>query len=267
MDPLLSIIIVDYNARDLIIPCLNSIVSNVGNLDYEIIIVDNASKENYLADYQKISPKVKTVRLDKNLGFGGGNNFGAKQAQGKYLLLLNPDTLMVDDTIEKILNFIKSHENIGIVCPRLFVDTNQSSPEEVDYYGDFPTLSTLISRNNHRHISNHQEYLEVERVTGACMLLKKDLYNQVGGFDENFFMYFEDTDLCKKVSKLGLKIIVLNNTHLVHFGGKSQNSSKLKKRFYYTSQNHFFQKHYGFFSTALLRIVRAPYILLQNLKR
>ena len=97
----LSIIIVDYNSNDQIKACLSSILKFKPDLDFEIIIVDNASPKSHLEDYEKISDKVRTFRLERNLGFGSGNNFGARQAKGEYLLLLNPDTLTVDDSIQK----------------------------------------------------------------------------------------------------------------------------------------------------------------------
>jgi hypothetical protein len=307
--PEFSIIIVDYNSSDYLLPCLKSIDNHL-KLDYEVIVVDNNSYENHLKDYEQISSKIKTIRSDKNLGYGGANNLGAREALGPYLLFLNPDTLLIDDSIARMLEFLKANKTIGIVIPKILTEKN--GPEETDYYGDFPTFKSLVTRHNHRHIMKYPAdinpestyevgvgYLEAERVTGASLMIKKELFNKVGGFDTGFFMYFEDTDLCKKVYDLGYKNAVFLASSIVHFGGRTQSSTssprvramhpsesktdrpeprkgpfgpqsngqksnKLKKKNYYFSQDYFFKKHYGIAKMYLMKSVRFFYLLTKS---
>ncbi len=262
----LSIVIIDYNTSYYLLNCLKSIKDNSPESRCQIIIIDNDSKEDHLKEYEAIDKRIITSRLESNLGFGGGNNAGAKLANGQYILFLNPDTLIVDNSIGKMVQFLKNQPQAGAVCPRIQVDDNPNSDEEVDYYGDFPTLQTLVSRHNHRHVFDRGEYLEVERVTGACMMMRKTLFDQAGGFDENFFMYFEDTDLSKKVFDLGYKNCLLNNTAIVHYGGKSQKSSKLKKERYYAAQDYFLKKHAGLLVLLLAKTLRFPHKILKGIK-
>lgn len=260
-NPELSIIIVDYNSDQYVLVCLKSIIARSGT-KYEIIVVDNASKVDNTEKY-KISNNISVIRSEKNLGFGGANNLGAASAVGKYLFLLNPDTLIFDGSIDKLLDFARSHDKIGIVGPKILIDKN--GPEEQDYYGDFPTVSSLLNRNNHHHIVEHPEgYLEVERFTGSAMMLKRDLFLKVDGFDDRFFMYFEDTDLCKKISDAGFACAVLPSATIIHFGGKTINSTKTKKDYYYRSQDYFFKKHYGIARMCIVKLLRFPYRFLKQ---
>ena len=275
--PALSIIIVDYNSLDYLLPCLKSFDNHL-KLDYEGILVDNNQKPELRIKNKELSQLFLPTAYcllptASNLGFGNACNLGAKKAIGSYLLFLNPDTLVLDNSIDKMLEFLKSQQNIGVVCPKII--TGKNGPEERDYYGDFPTLISLITRNNHRHIMKHPAdinpeptyevgvgYLEAERVTGACLMIKKELFDKVDGFDPKFFMYFEDTDLCKKVYDLGYKTAVLPSASIIHFGGKTQSSTKTKKNFYYKSLDYFFKKHYGIVKMDLMKSIRFFYRLI-----
>lgn len=276
--PELSIIIVEYNSSRYLADCLKSIEDNL-KVSHEIIVVDNNERrgtrdEGLEPDKFSLRASCSILRTTSNLGFGGACNLGAEKAVGSYLLFLNPDTLLTDDSITRMVEFLKSHQNIGIICPKIL--TGKNGPAERDYYGDFPTLKTLITRNNHhrvigRSVSGGTQptyevgagYLEVERVTGAAMMMKKELFNKADGFDPKFFMYFEDTDLCKKVCDLGYRNAVFPASSIIHFGGKTQKSNKTKKKTYYTSQDYFFKKHYGTAKMYLMKSVRFFYRQLQ----
>ncbi len=252
----LSIIIVDYNSKAYTIKCVESLLSHLAGMTYEIIVIDNCSPEKIArTDLPKLH-QISLVEADQNLGFGNGNNIGAAQAKGTYILLLNPDTLIFDNSIEQMFINIQKDPQIGILGPQIITST--TGPAEIDHYGDFPTLTSLISRNNQRHNKVKNSIIQTERVTGACMMMRRSLFNQVGGFDTKFFMYFEDTDLCKKIALMGYQNAVLQDAKIIHFGGKSQKNNKKKKQIYYKSQDYFFKKHYGLWPMLIMKIIRWP---------
>ncbi|HOX40851.1 MAG TPA: glycosyltransferase family 2 protein [bacterium] len=260
----LSIIIVDYNAGNVLLDCLASIKKHPMPFSYEIIVVDNASRENRTKEYESVMSHVRTIRLPHNSGFGAGNNAGVKIAKGDYLLLLNPDTLVVDDTITTMVSFIQKHEEIGALTCLLY-QKNQKMLQK-DFFANFQSFSSVLLRKNHGQMKNpEKEYFYVQAVTGAALMIKKSLFDQVGGFDERFFMYLEDHDLCQRLVNLGYKNAVLNKGKIIHLEGQSSTSQQ-KKRFYYASQNYYWHKHNGALATTIMRIMRFPYQMWQFYK-
>jgi len=253
----LSIITVDYNSSKYLIPCINTIKNHLKNLNYEIVVVDNASKENHLAEYEKIDPDtVRTFRTEKNLGFGGGNNYGVSKASGRYVLLLNPDTEIVDDSILKMFQCLESHPEIGALTCLLIQEDKKTIQE--NYFGRFQTLKSIISRSEGKPLPQNGNLIMAERISAAAMMLKKTTFEQAGGFDENFFMYMEDDDLCKKITILGFSNAVYIDAKIIHYEGKSS-LTKQKKNWYYRSQSYFWKKHYGLFATIVMQVIRWPY--------
>jgi len=257
----LSILIVNFNSKTHLLPCLDSIYENIDGISFEVIVVDNNSDDKNNLDELKKYSHLTFFQLDENIGFGGGNNFAASKATGEYLLLLNPDTLIEKSSIEQMLDFATKRSEIGIVGPMIAVQ--KDGPAEKDFYGDFPTLNSVISRNNQRKIVGEDNIYLAERVTGACMLIRRELFEKIGGFDTKFFMYFEDTDLCKRVSKLGYKNAVLKTAEIIHFGGTSQTETERKKE-YYKAQDYFFKKHYGVVVMLVLKLMRIPYRMVRS---
>lgn len=259
MTPKLSIVIVDYNASTYLKACLRSICKYLTSIPYEIIIVDNASKENHLEEYAKINTKVRTFRSEKNLGFGGGNNLGASKARGEYLLLLNPDTYLIDDSAQRLVKFYENGDRFGAITCLIYQENGKDLQES--FFGRFQSIFGLLSRHyNALNLDKNKAFQEADIVTGACLLIKKRLFDEVQGFDEKIFMYLEDDDLCKKISNLGYKNGVLTTASIVHLEGKSSTNKK-KKEMYYKSQNYYWQKHHGFLAAVLMRMMRWPYKL------
>ena len=259
----LSILIIEYNSEKWLCDCLDSIMGNIRDeISYEVIVVDNYSGNKLGKNISDKYPSIEYIANKKNLGFGDGNNVGAAKANGDYLLLINPDTIVIGDAIQQLYQYISSHPKYGIIGPRLIQNTN--GEEENDYYGDFPTLKSLLLRNNHTKIEETKDLFAAERISGACMMMKKEIFDRVGGFDSDYFMYFEDTDLCQKISNLGYRIAVLKKSSILHFGGKAHASTKQKKLYYYASQNHYFQKHYGLFQETIMKIARWPLKMLKT---
>jgi len=266
MDKLeLSIIIVDYNSSLFTIDLINNLKEKLIDIRYEIVVVDNNPEGKSNKEIERIFQNLrnlKVLKAKKNLGFGAGNNLGAKEARGEYLLLLNPDTKIVDNSIQKMLDFLAKHPEIGALSPLLYQKNEISFQRH--FYGDFQSLAFIINRwkvNIPKKTANNFFY--VNMVSGAALMIRRSLFEKIDGFDENFFMYIEDDDLCHRISNLGLKNAVLLSTKIIHFEGQSSTSLE-KKKFYYKSQDYYWQKHYGSVMTFVMKALRAPYIWWQN---
>jgi len=266
----LSIIIVHHKSQDITFDCIKSIKELVSGISYEVIIVDNSHGAEYRiqnTDISKmLSPSTFYLLPSTNKGFGAGNNLGAKKANGEYLLLLNPDTIVFDDSIEKMLSFIKKHDEIGALTCLLGPDKKTL---QKNFFGKFQSLFSVTFRHyNYQKIDppagGRKDFFYTDIVTGAALMIKKDIFEKLGGFDERFFMYLEDDDLCKRLVDAGYKNAVLNTAKIIHLEGKSISKNKERKKIYYQSQNLYWQKHNGFLPTLLMRMIRFPYKLIRT---
>ena len=252
----LSIIIVNFDTQEFIVDLLKSIEGKI-NCPYEIIIVDNGSKQKLDETQFKSFKNTKIFTLTENHGFGAGNNYGAKKATGEILWLLNPDTLIPDQSINKAIEFLENNDECGIVSPLLFNNMELTELQD-DMIANFQSLGTLISRKVRPEFKLEQEYQEVDVVVGASILIRGELFHKIDGFDEKFFMFMEDDDLCYRVKKMGLKICIYNRSKIIHLKGKSIKRNVDRKKMYYRSQDYFWQKHHGALSTLIMKIVRFP---------
>ena len=218
---MISVIIVNYRVKEKILKCLNSIYLFATNISLEVIVVDNDEKDVLSKDLNLKFSKVKYINSKKNVGFGAANNLGANQAKGKYLFFLNPDTLIQKDTTEQLYKFIEKNRNTGIVSP-LLVDENQrsfdsQSRKELTPLTSILSFSFLRKIFPRKSIYNDDFFknwdkrtpIEVDAVPGAAFMISKDLFYKIGGFDEKFFLYFEENDISKRVRSLGYKIFVI----------------------------------------------------------
>jgi len=266
MDQLeLSIIIVEYKSKKYLFECLKGIKKGLVNIKYEVIIVDNNQEQESKINSQELdaalpSFEYQLVSPSTNKGFGSANNAGVGLAKGRYLLFLNPDTFIIDDSLEKMISFYKRHSEIGALTCLLGPDKNDVQKA---FFGKFQSLLGLTLRHyNYQKIDLAKEFFYTDIVTGAVLMIRHDLFIKLGGFDENIFMYLEDDDLCKRLFDLGYKNAVLNTAKIIHLEGRSSNNI-LKKHYYYQSQTYFWQKHYGFWPTLIMRIIRWPIKLIQ----
>ena len=212
----LSIIIVNWNTGDLLEKCVKSIKKETKNLLYEIIVYDNNSKDSSITTLEEKYPDVTLIKGTENLGFSKGNNKAVNISKGEYILLLNPDTIILDKAIEKTYRFIKSlNENDLVGCKLLNKDlTTQLSAAY------FPSIFryTLAKISNY----NINEYThQCDWVMGAYMMLKKSTYIDIGGFNENYFMYCEDMDLCYKIYKNLGSVYFYSDAQIVHLYNQS----------------------------------------------
>lgn len=218
----ISIVIVNYKSKDKLKECLKSISqSDLSGLSYEIIVVENDSGDN-LSDLQKEIIDFKLIISPINLGMGGGNNLGIKEAKGDFVLILNPDTVLRPRAISIMFNYIKNNPDVYIVGPKLL------NPDLTLQYScaNFPRPWTPIFRRTFlgRFFKGHANWFlmksfshdiirEVDWMIGSCLLVRKDGFK---GFDENFFMYFEDTDICRRAWKVGKKVVYNPEAEVIH---------------------------------------------------
>lgn len=255
----MSIIIVNYKSSDYLLNCIKSVLESELNTKFEIIVIDNASSDEGLAQVKKKFPGVIFVDADKNRGFAAGNNIGINLAKGEVLLLLNPDTIVNKNTIQQLYNKINSAPNIGIVGPKMYYEDGKLQTKNI--IKKTPTLFAIFSHlfflDNlfprikffNSHYGLESECLEEqywENISGACLMIKREVIEKIGLMDENFFLYFEETDWCLRAIKKGYKILYVPSASIIHFVGGSGIPYKKRNVFaYYESQLYFFKKHYG----------------------
>lgn len=216
----LSIIIVNYNGETYLEDCINSIYKFCSFIDYEVIIIDNNSIDDSVSIIKNKFPEIVLIESKENLGFAKGNNIAVKKSLGNKILLLNNDTILLEDISIALEELAK--ENVGIVSIKMLGKNRQY----VKSAGNFPTISSLILfsrlhlKNNGFETGNFiKNTIEVDWLEGSFLLTKKEYFNKVGGLSEDYFMYVEDVDFCKKIALLGKKRIYLTNISFIHYGG------------------------------------------------
>lgn len=235
-----SVIIVNYKTAKLTIDCINSIYTQTDGVSFEVIVVDNDSGDDSV---QKLSDvfgnKITIIVSDKNLGFGKGNNLGAKFAKGRYLLLLNPDTYLLNNAIKILFDYLEQHKTIGIAGGNLYFPDQTPAPSFcLDF--DYPNterknaswVRILLKRIKDKDRNNQTEQkvsgfnysnecISVGYIFGADMMIRRDVFDQVGGFDPDFFMYAEEEELSWRINKLGYQSINVPAARIVHLEGAS----------------------------------------------
>lgn len=226
--------------------------------------MDNKSSDNTLLEVKKLS-FVKVIENQQNYGFGKANNIGASIAKGKYLLLLNSDAYLTDDKILNLVKLMEEHKEIGGVSPKLLLEDGVT--EQKDCIGRDPNLLRLLSRRAAvEPQSKGKEYVEVDLVAATALVVRRDVFLEIQGFDERFFMYFEDSDLCRRIRGKGFSVVWFPGVKVVHLGGRSIETNWQRKKLYYKNQEKYFEIYYGKFSVYLLRLFRIPLIVYTYLK-
>lgn len=266
----LSILIVNYNVGKKLIKCLESLYVKNTKTEFEIIVVENGT-EDLKAKLKDKFPKVKYIKSKQNLGYGGGNNLAAKNAKGDYLFILNPDTLVLDNAVDNLLKFISNNKKTGIVSP-LLVDKDLK-PFKTQSRKELTPLRSVLSFSFLRKIFSRQSIyndptlekwdykspLEVDAIPGAAFLIPKKLFDKLHGFDESFFLYFEENDLSKRVKNLGYHLYIIPTSKVLHEVGQSTKQIDNKIKVFEKSRFLFLKKHYG-----LLKAILAETIIRSN---
>ena len=228
-----SVIIVAYNSCDFIPACLKSVRDACAGLDTEIIVLDNGSKEPILPEIKNFFPEVTWIDSKENLGFGKGCNLAEKHATKPYLFFINPDTIVSRDSFTKVLEFMESHPESGTVgcrilnedgtiqwaCRRSFPTPISAVSKTIGLAALFPKSKLLASYN--MTYADPDEVTEVDAISGSFFCIRRDVYEKLKGFDEDFFMYGEDLDLCFRTKQMGLKNYYTPSTNILHFKGQS----------------------------------------------
>jgi GT2 family glycosyltransferase len=268
-----SVIIVNWNTKDLLRDCIASIYEQAGEVAYEVIVVDNDSIDGSVDMVKSSFPDVILVENSENKGYAAGSNLGIRKARGRYVLILNSDTIICDAAIEKTVRYADAHPEAAVVGCQV-----RESAEEIQMTSfRFPSLLNLFLRvsglakafsNNHFFGREHMLWWqrnserEVDVISGMFMLVRRDAISEVGQLDEDYFLYFEETDWCYRFAKAGWKRLFWPGAKIIHLdgGGKSIGSRNLKLRIQ-MQKSHllFFRKHYGVFKYVFARILLSLY--------
>jgi GT2 family glycosyltransferase len=252
----LSVIILNYNVRYFLEQCVLSVQNALKDIESEIIVVDNNSQDDSCSMIKNRFPNVKLIENKTNFGFPKGNNMGVAQAKGKYICILNPDTVVAEDTFTKVLLFIKNQIDIGIVGCKLIDGTGNFLPESkrgiptpwvaitkmAGLYKIFPK-SKWFNKYYAQHLSENQSG-KVEILVGAFMIMERELYLEIGGFDENCFMYSDDIDLSYMALQKGKSNYYFHETSVIHYKGESTIKDKIYMKRFQEAMNFFYKKHF-----------------------
>lgn len=242
--PKISLIFVNYRSACYLTKALESLFSiETEEGLFEIIVVNNDSSENELLLELNQKFSFLLIQNNKNNGFGSGNNSGVKQAQGNILGFINPDVIWTGECLRQIGQLFNEKKGMGILGMTML---DEEGKEEKWSAGKSPSLSRLFQNNifpRKYSPAKDRKISFFDWVSGGALFIQKNTFSLVGGFDEQFFLYFEDVDLCKRVQAQGLSILRHVNLSLIHLGGQSKRSTHLQKQQFYASQKKYFKKH------------------------
>lgn len=252
--PLISVIIVSYNTREMTLQCLVTLSAALEDMAAEVIVVDNGSNDGSVEAILSYDPRVRVLQNAVNLGFGAANNQGMQAATGHFFLLLNSDAFPEPDAVNVLLSFLQEHPDAAVAGPRIL---NKDGSLQVSCY-KFPSPSHAWKENLwlSRGYSDwpHDEVRDVEFVIGACMLVRRAAFLAVGGFDENFFMYSEEADWERRMGDRGWKVMFVPSARVTHLGGASGASEKAEvTRHFFESLDYYGRKHHGVLGLMAIR--------------
>ncbi len=229
----ISIVIVSYNGREHLRRCFASLLTHPPAAEREVIVVDNDSADGSADMVASDFPDVRLLRMRRNLGFAAGANRGIREATGEAIVLLNPDSEIETDPFAPMLAYLREHDDVGIVAPRLLnpdgslqLSCRRFPTFSVALFNRYSLLTRLFPRNRYSRqylLSDwqHDSVSEVDWVSGACLMVRRSLLERIGLLDEGYFMYIEDVDLCQRVHRAGAKVVYYPAVSVVHHIGKS----------------------------------------------
>lgn len=259
----LSIVIVSYNAVDYLLGTLASIAQHPPTCAYEVFVVDSASSEPVPARVREAYPWVKVIASPENIGFARSNNLALQQAGGRLVLFLNPDTLVHEGSLDGLVAFADAHPQAAAYTCRLINPDGSLQMScfhfpslHMAFYGFFPRVPMDSEANGRYPAAAFDTEFAVEHALGACLMLRRDALEAVGGWDGRYFMYFEETDLCYRLTQRGLSTLYTPAVSIVHYGGGTTASVKEKMSVaFYRSQSYFYRKNYPWWRFVALKII------------
>lgn len=267
--PELSIIIVNWNTKELLRRCLNSIYRNAKKLACEVFVVDNASRDGSTEMVKKEFPGASVIKNEKNFGFARGNNQGFLRSKGEYVLILNPDTEIVNDALSKMVGYLKLNKEVGAASGRLVYPDGTFQR----YYSRFPTFLSILTtwflpkalayklKPTRAYLMLDDDFskeIEVPQPAGSCLMVRRDLFLKECFMDEQFPIFFNDVDLCRRIYNKEKKIVVLPYAKIIHHRAKGGSKQGKKSLFlsaeYFLGMIDYFSKHEGVMKADLLKI-------------
>ena len=252
----ITIIILNWNGAKDTIECINSI-ENIKNVSYDILVVDNGSEQDDYLELKNKFPEIKLIRSEKNLGFTGGNNLGIEYAMNSnpdYFLLLNNDTTVESDFIDYLLGVFDKYKNAGIAAPRInYYNEPKKIWSEGGKISRFRGSGFAYSERYEKKIET--EYKSVTFISGCCMLIKREVIDKIGLFDINYFLYVEDTDLCKRTLDAGYKIYVAYKSKIYHKVSNSTKGNLSGLPLYYVTRNRLYFSKKNFSNTYFVAFI------------
>lgn len=252
----LSVIIVNYKSEQFLPECIASVYATIlPSTESEIIVINNDSAD--ISGITKNKNGLVLVDHKKNVGFGAAANIGAKRAQGDLLLFLNPDSRICSRNIDEVVTFFKKNPKTAAVGSRV---VSESGVVQEWTGGKEASLYDLMRNNlgvpKSRRIWESEVPMLSDWVAGTALFVRRDCFQESGGFDENFFMYFEDMDLCKRFREKKQDVFYYPHFCVEHLGGKSYADKTKQKKDYYQSQEYYFKKHRNFIEAGIIKFLR-----------
>jgi len=256
----ISIILVNYNTKQLTLDCLKSVYEKTSGIEFEVFVVDNASQDGSVTAIEKNFPQVKLIQNPENKGFGSANNIAIKQSAAKYVFLLNTDTLLINNAIKILFDFMEEHPEAGACGGNLF----DKDMEPVHSFGFLKTPKSYFFRclglrylcKREKNDTNRGKLQQVGQIIGADLMLRKSVLDEVGLFDERFFLYFEESELQCRIQKAGHKIFYIPDAFIFHFeGGSSKQNKKARRQIITQSEYLYFSLCYDYLPKTALRIL------------
>lgn len=255
----LSVVILSFNTQKLLEDCLISIFKKTTNIDFEVIVVDNASVDGSVGMVKKKFSQVKLIINSENLGFAKGNNQAIQKAKGEFILLLNSDTVVKEQSLEKMVKFMRAYPEAGVVGPKLLNEDGTFQPSA----GRFPNLPVVWIMlfkekfgGSQLVRASYSETREVDWVMGAALMVRKEILNKTGLLDEKIFMYYDEVEWCYRIKKAGFKVYFYPEPKIIHLWQKSSLSGRKSPILAnYKGLIYFYQKHKSLLELFLLRIL------------
>jgi GT2 family glycosyltransferase len=258
----LSIVIVTWNARQVLLDCLESIQREVHSrtderrIETETLVVDNGSRDGSVAAVRGRYPWAEVIALPENIGFAAGNNVGLRRAKGRYALLLNSDTIVLPDALETCVRYLDAHPDVGAAGLQL-LNPDRSKQNCIHNYPGLLTelipkgvLETLWPRRYPSKRYAHPQPIDVEAVLGACLFVRREVIEAVGLMPEEYFFFLEETDWCFQIARAGWRVVHIPDAQVIHiFGASTKKKVPAETRIeYHRSLYHFFRKNRGLLS-------------------
>jgi N-acetylglucosaminyl-diphospho-decaprenol L-rhamnosyltransferase len=244
-----SVVLLNYNTRDLMLASLARLAPDALARGWQLIVVDNASTDGSADAIEAAFPSVTLVRLAENRGYAAGNNRGLDVATGASVILLNSDVQVDAEQLQALADYLSTDPHVSAVSAGL---RTPEGAAQAFAYGSDPSPGYLLRRGIGRLLKSpplHNwaatEPLTVDWISGACLCVRREVIEQIGGLDENFFLYFEDMDWCKRMRLAGWRVVYNPRVQVVHLGGHSQPARRVANRHYSESLRYFYSRYYG----------------------